>query len=228
MENTRGAIVRWGLLFGGIMALLGSADAIVTILLEGSLAGDLSTVRAFTTVTLASSLVSCGLNVVYLALFFVAGILTARRTGKVGAGALAGLLAGGLGKLITGTVTVTLLFLSRALFPTSRAGGIPIVPAAGTAQIVITAIGGLVIWCGLGAGLGALGALVGQSQFRTAHPELAQPRPYASAPYPPGPYPGYPPVPPMGAYPPPPSGAYPPPPGTYPPPSSFSPSQPGQ
>jgi hypothetical protein len=234
MENTRGAIVRWGLLFGGIMALLGSTAAIVTILLEGSLASDPSSVRAFTAVTLVSGLVSCGLNVVYLALFFVAGILTARRTGNVRSGALAGLLAGGLGGLINGAVAVTLLFLSPALFPSGSTLGIPIAPAAThiPVWIVITAIVGLVIWCGVGAGLGALGALVGQSQFRAAHPELAQPRPYPSAPYPGN----YPPTPPMGAYPPPPPGVYapspgtypPPPPGAYPPPSPLPPPQPGQ
>src|SRR6185437_4655390 len=114
---------------------------------------------------------------------------------------LAGLLAGGVGALIASAVSVTLLII----FPTtlsSLSSTSSLSPDTSTIAIVsgiVSAIFGIAIWCGLGAGLAALGGLIGQNQFRTAHPELAQPYAYA-------PYPGYPPAPPVGAYPPPPPG----------------------
>jgi hypothetical protein len=193
MENTRNAVVRWGVLFGLIMALLGSAASIGARLLTGSLIS--SGPLALRNVTLAALLTGCALDLVYLALFFVAGILTARQTGSVGSGALAGLFAGGVGALLSGVVSVTL----AVVFPRTFSDYVEIqtTVTAALASIVIGSVVGLVIWSGLGAGLGALGALIGQSQFRAAHPELAQPRPY----------PGYPPAPPLGAYPPPPPGA---------------------
>ncbi len=173
--------------------------------------------------------------------------MAARESGSVGAASLAGLLAGGVGALVNSAVSMILLFV----FPTTLSS----LSTTSTldsdtgaffiAGFVIGAIFSLVIWGGLGAGLGALGGLIGQNQFRAAHPELVQPYPYAYAPYS-----GYPPAPPMGAYPPPP-GAYPPPPGvlppppatpypptppaerppvsgTYPPSDAYPPSQPGQ
>jgi hypothetical protein len=217
MENKQSAVMRWGLTFGLIMAALGSANDIGSRLLEGSLiSGETTPEQVLPTAGIAL-LIACGLFLVYLALFFVAGIMTARQSGSVGAASLAGLLAGGVGTLVSSVVSLIVTFV----FPTT------VTSIDGTSALdsdtsafyivgfVVGLIFGLVIWGGLGAGLGALGGLIGQNQFRAAHPELAQPYLYAYAPYP-----VYPPVPPMGAYPPPPPppGAYPPPPGAYPPP----------
>jgi hypothetical protein len=245
IENKRNSVFRWGLTFGLIMAALGATSTVVSRLLEGSINAETPPEQLLPTAGVAL-LVGCGLWLVYLALFFVAGIMTARQTGSVGAASLSGLLAGGVGALVNGVVSVIVTFVfPTSLSPTSTLDS----NAATTIAIVGGVIGlifGLLIWGGLGAGLGALGGLIGQNQFRAAHPELAQPYPYGYAPYP-----GYPPVPPMGAYPPPPPGAYPPPPGayppppgapyppappaeqppmsgTYPPPDAFPPSQPGQ
>jgi hypothetical protein len=220
MENKRSAVVRWGLTFGLIMALLGSASSVGTRLLDGSLIDGQTTPEQLLPTAGVALLIGCGLDLLYLAFFFVAGIMTARQVGSVGAASLAGLLAGGVGALVNSAVSVTLLFV----FPTtlSSLGGASALNSDTSDSFmvgvvigaVIGAIFGLLIWGGLGAGLAALGGLIGQSQFRAAHPELAQPAYYAYAPYP-----GYPPAPPVGAYPPPP-GAYPayPPPGSYPPP----------
>jgi hypothetical protein len=245
MENKRNAIVRWGLTFGLIMALLGSTLAVGSRLVEGSLISGQTTPEQLLPTAGVALLVGCGLDLVYLALFFVAGIMTARQSGSVGAASLAGLLAGGVGSLVNSAVSVTLLFV----FPTTLSSlGATSTLNSDTSDsfmvgvvisAVLGAIFGLLIWGGLGAGLGALGGLIGQNQFRAAHPELVQPYPYAYAPYP-----GYPAAPPMGAYLPPPPGAYPPPPGApyppappadqppqggaYPPPGSVPPSYPGQ
>ena len=257
MENKRNAVVRWGLTFGLIMAALGSTSAIVSRLLETSLISGQATPEQFLPAAGITLLATCGAYLVYLALFFVAGIMTARQSGSVGAASLAGLLAGGVGALVNSVVSLILLFV----FPTTlNSLGSTSTLSSDTSAFyivgfVIGLIFGLLIWGGLGAGLGALGGLIGQNQFRAAHPELAQAPYYAYAPYAgyPG-YPGYPPAPPFGAYPPPPPGAYPayppayppyapPPPAPYPPvppveqppqagtsspPDAFPPSQPGQ
>jgi hypothetical protein len=218
MENRQSAVMRWGLTFGLIMAALGSANDIGSRLLEGSLiSGETTPEQVLPTAGIAL-LIACGLFLVYLALFFVAGIMTARQSGSVGAASLAGLLAGGVGTLVNSVVSLIVTFV----FPTTVTSiGGPSGLDSNTSAFyivgfVVGLIFGLVIWGGLGAGLGALGGLIGQNQFRAAHPELAQPYPYAYAPYP-----VYPPVPPMGAYPPPPPPpeAYPPPPEAYPPPT---------
>ena len=247
MENKRNAVVRWGLTFGLIMAFLGATLAIGSRLLEGSLIDGQTTPGQFLPAAGIALLASCGAYLVYLALFFVAGIMAARQSGSVGAASLAGLLAGGVGALVNSVVSLIVLFV----FPTT------VNPLGSTSALnsdtsafyivgfVVGLIFGLLIWGGLGAGLGALGGLIGQSQFRAAHPELVQQYGYA-------PYPGYPPAPPVGAYPPPPGAypaypaypPYPPPPGTpyppapnteqppqsgaYPPPDAYPPSQPGQ
>ncbi|HEY7092725.1 MAG TPA: hypothetical protein VH393_06075 [Ktedonobacterales bacterium] len=255
MENKRNAVVRWGLTFGLIMATLGSVSAVGSRLLEGSLISGETTPEQFLPTAGVALLIGCGLDLVYLALFFVAGIMTARQSGSVGAASLSGLLAGGVGALVNGAISVILLFvLPSTLSPLGTTSALNSDTSDSAVMIgvvvgaVIGLIFGLLIWGGLGAGLGALGGLIGQNQFRSAHPELAQPYPYAYAPYA-----GYPPAPPMGAYPPPPPppGAYPPPPeayppppgasyppappaeqppvsGTYPSPDAFPPSQPGQ
>jgi hypothetical protein len=222
MENTRNAVVRWGLTFGLIMALLGSTLSVGARLLTGSLSSGQTPPDQVLPTAWVALLAGCGLDLVYLALFFVAGIMTARQTGRVGAASLAGLLAGGVGALVNATVSVIQLFVFPTTLSSLGATG-ALNPDTSDSLMVSVIIGaviggvfGLLIWGGLGAGLGALGGLIGQNQFRAAHPELAQP--YAYAPYPGYPPAGYPPAPPMGAHPPPPPGAYPPPPGAYPPP----------
>ena len=254
MENKRNAVVRWGLTFGLIMAFLGATLAVGSRLLEGSLIDGQTTPGQFLPAAGIALLIGCGLDLVYLALFFVAGIMAARQSGSVGAASLAGLLAGGVGALVNSVASLIVTFV----FPTTLTSlGASSTLTSDTSAFyivgfVVGLIFGLLIWGGLGAGLGALGGLIGQNQFRAAHPELAQPGYYAPAPYA-GYPPGYPPAPPMGAYPPPP-GAYPaypayppypppPPAAPYPPvpsveqppqgetsspPDTYPPSQPGQ
>jgi hypothetical protein len=141
MANRQSAVVRWGLLFGGIMALLAAITSVGTILLEGSIAsGSPFSGLSAPSVGLAAAVVGCGLDLVYLALFFVAGIMTARQSGSVGAASLAGLLAGGFGALVNGVVTVTLTLLSPVLFKTSAIGGIGGAPDPETPTIVLVGV----------------------------------------------------------------------------------------
>ncbi len=178
MENKRNAVVRWGLTFGLIMAALGAASAVGSRLLEGSLINGEATPEQFLPTAGVALLIGCGLYLVYLALFFVAGIMAARQSGSVGAASLAGLLAGGVGALVSSVVSliVTFVFPSTlsSLGATSTLGsdaGDPFIVGF-IIGVIISAIFGLLIWGGLAAGLGALGGLIGQNQFRAAHPEL--------------------------------------------------------
>jgi hypothetical protein len=244
MENKQSAVVRWGLTFGLIMAALGSASAFGSRLLQETLISGQTTPEQVAPTAGIALLVGCGLDLVYLALFFVAGIMAARQSGSVGAASLAGLLAGGVGALINSVASLIMTFVFPNTLATSTT--VNVLNTNSSAYLivgfVVGLLFGLVLWGALGAGLGALGGLIGQSQFRASHPELAQPYPYAYAPYP-----GYLPAPPVGAYPPPPPGVLPPPPSgpyppyppappaeqppqgeTYTPPSRFPPSQPGQ
>src|SRR5262245_51119506 len=95
------------------MALLGSAASVGSrlLLLSSVFSGGLP---ALEQAGVISRVIGWGLNLVYLALLFVAGILTARRTGGVGWGALAGLLAGGVGALVNGVVALLVPYVVPA------------------------------------------------------------------------------------------------------------------
>lgn len=202
--------VRNGFLFGIIIAVLGIINSVVSYFTTPT-SSSATTPNAF-------GLLGCLFFLVYLALFFVAGMMTARQTGTVGSGAITGLIAGLVGGVVSGIVGVVVVVIRP-----------PVVDTAGTnltqselqTAIIIGAIVGVVlvllVEAGLGAGLGALGALVGRGQYQTQHPAAA----YQDSMYQGIQQPGYPPQP---GYPAP--GAYPPPPAApgYPP----QPGQPGQ
>jgi len=214
MPNTRSVIVRYGLIFGGILALIGTADAVTSHLLLPQLFAGVSTTDPGQPSPLlgilgVAALVGCAIFLVTLGIFFLAGIFTARQTGTISSGVFAGMLAGGTGPLVGGVVGIVL----NQLYPIGAAvASNPYAPTPDSSLALVTGIiggiFGVAFDVGLGAGLGALGALIGRNQFQKVHPELAQ----AGAVY--SPYPAYPGAPPMGAYPPP--GAFPPPPGAYP------------
>lgn len=214
--------VRWGLIFGGVMALLSAMIGI----------GRVSTANQ-NTVNNGFALLECLYLIVTLVVLFVTGILASKQTGKVATGTIAGLIAGVIGGVVLGVFVV--IYVSTADLTNFQAqlaqNGSTLDPrtAAITGGVVLAVV--LVLFLsGLGAGLGALGGLIGRSQA-PAHLR------YAGMPFPPGAYPGYPPAPgaygpPMG-YPPagyPPAGYPPagyPQPGQYPPPGAYPPPPPG-
>jgi len=194
--------MRNGLMFGAILGAINVGGVIVQWLTGGY--NTTSQVNGgFTSVTFADTgvpaIVSCVNFLVALALPFIAGMLAARRTGRVGDGSLAGLVTGAAGALFGGvaSVVVILTLVAPSLQPPE---GSVFTPSQLQDILIGGAIfglvGGLLLDSGLGAGLGALGGLVGRSSYEKANPPAYQPPFYPYAPGQPGAYyPGYSPAP---------------------------------
>lgn len=224
MESQRNPAVKWGLIFGGLLILLGLINYGIEYA-TGALNVPV-TRGAIGRLNLGASLAqSCIVFLVVVGLYFLAGMMTARENGRVGSGSIAGLIAGALYGVVAATVAV-ITVQTRGL----QGAGASINPTTAHSILIVVSIVVVVLAiafeCGIGAGIGALGGLVGRNQYDRTHP--AQPMvgslytPMAPPPgYPPSGYPpsGYPPAPgyPPSGYPPAP-GAYPPPPAAYPPP----------
>jgi hypothetical protein len=139
---------------------------------------------------------------VWLIGFFLIGLATSRHTGRVGTGALVGLVTGLISSLIAVLfgiiqITITAPQITQAIhnaqqqdqsIPSSTLRAIAIV------GIVIGLIVTVAIELGLGAGIGALGGLVGQRQAPpVAATPVAEtlwtppPSPHPQHPQPPGP-----------------------------------------
>ena len=233
--------IRLSLLFG---VSAGFLDSLGNIFLAAHLHVSDSTQAALSIVGL----------VTIFAVPFVSGLMSSRETGMVRSGTLAGLLTGLVGSLTDGTIYVVALAIDPNAFTQAVTQGLGIsVPSSLQGQLNQFAMGsalegvccGAVVWMAIGAGLGALGGLIGN-----ALPQDTGEEAYPASPYegmaPPAGYPGYysspeldpdrpPPqyMPGGGAYGPPPApwppGGYEPPrPGTNgPPPVGYSPPPPG-
>lgn len=192
------AAVRWGLIFGGVITLVDLLSLAVGYVAAG--------------VPFRSLLAT----IINLALLLVAGMFAARQTGKVGSGAIAGLIAGALGSLINAIASAVIIFLTVA----------PIVPAGTNLTqsqydsfyrigVIIGVALFILVYLGLGAGIGAIGGLIGRGQYKPpftapapgyggygapsgayGYPPQQQPGGYPSAP-PQNPYPQYPQQPPQ-------------------------------
>lgn len=152
---------RLGLLMGAILGLL-SLPTIAFVALRGGYA-------------LNGGVLLLIFLVVAFALCFVAGLLAARRTGRVGSGAVAGLIAGAVAAFIAiclGTVILLLLapYMDLNTLRAARAAGDAIGRArrAGPLVGVIRLALGGVILTAVGVVAGALGALVGRIGARPA------------------------------------------------------------
>lgn len=223
MDRQGNPAVKWGLIFGGALILV----AIINFAIEyatGALNTATSTTSLATPRLGATLAQGCVVFLIEVALYFLAGMLTARVNGRIGSAAIAGVIAGAMAGVAGAIIAVfTLANRASAVMPPN----VNMTPEAYHSFVVtigiIGAVFGLLIAIGIGAGIAALGGLVGRSQFAQAHPPQPMLESYYSpvAPPPPG-YPahpqGYPPTP--GAYPP--SGA----PGAYPPP--YPPQYPSQ
>ncbi len=197
--RTGNPAIRNGLIFGIIIAVLGVGNTALSYATRDTTAAGLG-------------LVGILAFIIDLALFFVAGMMTARATGTVGSGAVSGLVAGLIGGLIGGIVAVIFLLTNPLPISSINSAGSGLSESDLRNIVIVGGIIGLVLGllldAGLGAGLGALGALVGRGQYQSAHPAAA----YQESMYQGMPQPGYPAQP--GAYPPPPPApGYPPQPG---------------
>lgn len=233
--SASGLIWRNGLIFGGIYALVsiistliewltGSLTGIVNIL-NSAASGNQPTNILSTLLPLA--IAGCVGFLIALTLQFVSGMMTARKTGGVGSAALTGLVTGAFGSLIGGGVGLVMDFLVVIPALVSLASSLGQNPAqyqqSQTVSDIVGAIFSVVVYAGIGAGLGALGGLVGRNSYQQAHPAPS----YEQSFYQPGAYPPAPGYPlPQGQYAPPPG--YPPAPGQQPPaqPGNYPPPQP--
>jgi hypothetical protein len=224
--------VRWGVIFGAVAAALGIIGGVIyAATVDGLTIGSTGALSG-------TNLASCLFFLVDLALYFLAGMLTARQTGTVGSAAVSGLIVGAIGGLIGGIANAAVVLTHPNLL-TSVVG----VPPNGIdvhSLEVVASIFGVVLrtafFGGLGAGLGALGGLAGRGNapqqqamagFYGPPPGMYPlPGSYPPPGYAPPPgYPAQPMYPPPPGYPPPPM--YPPPPGyppqpAYPPPGGYS------
>lgn len=119
----------------------------------------------------------------------LAGLLAARRTGRVSTGTLAGLWAGFIGTLIAfAVIAIALETVHHADFIRGVMSNPRVNPqnAEQTGWLGLAIIGGIlvIVGIGLGAGLGALGGLIG----KTVSPLVQRPYPpapvYLQTPYP--------------------------------------------
>ncbi len=216
--------IRWGVIFGVIIGIIGIVDNVIIRAAFGSVlsSGNQQQLVNASGGLLALSCVPC---LLYLALLFVSGIFPARDSGRVSQGAIGGLIAGVVGEIISGIVGLILDAINPMTIPSSAGTTSTISPVGlGAVGLIIA----LVILGALGAGLGALGGLVGKNQYRGPVAGY-QPSMYQGL----GQQPGYPPPP---GYPQQPQGYPPPPqqpqypqqpqnPGTYPPPPPEPPQQ---
>jgi hypothetical protein len=235
--------VRNGLIFGAILAAVNILSVIIQWV-TGSYQSAAQAASSNTAAVSGTSFLGCLTFLIALALAFIAGMNTVRVTGRVGTGAIAGLITGVVGELVGGILGVILVIALVTPQLTLPAGS-NLTVGQMHAVIIGTAIAalilGLIIDGGIGAGLGAIGGLLGKSSYRgpeqsyqeTYYPggagQMGYPPPGGYVPPQAGDYPqpeAYPP--PSAGLPPSPGGSYPPlpQPGAYPPPQTPLPSAP--
>jgi hypothetical protein len=152
-QVTRGhPAVKWGLVGGGGVAVVYVLQSVVTLFEVGGRFASLWGYLAF---------------LIYLALYFGAGMLAARDTANVTAGAIAGLVAGSVGTAVGGLISI--LVIAGNLGTYAEANGLTragFQPAAILVLAVIFLAIAVVRAAGFGAGLGALGGMVGRARHR--------------------------------------------------------------
>ncbi|MDE3229712.1 MAG: hypothetical protein KGO05_07505 [Chloroflexota bacterium] len=114
-------------------------------------------------------MLNCVVFLAMLGLTFVAGWQTAKRKGTAASGSIAGLIAGVIGELVGGgmTIAVILLFVSPQLrMPTNSYLTLPQAQALLIGATIFGVVVGVLLAAGCGAGMGALGGLVGANTYR--------------------------------------------------------------
>jgi hypothetical protein len=176
---------RYGLIFGIIQTVIALITALVTSLTDPlKLNAGLS--LGLGSLIFLTSLVA----------YFIAGTFASRQTGKVSTGTISGLWTGVFYGVLGCIITVVLFLTIQypKLVNQYNTVGYPANATASEFQLglVIAGVGlpilGLFLAIGIGAGIGALGGLLGRSQAR----KNAPPQPYPAQPYPAHPYQGQP------------------------------------
>lgn len=200
-QKTGHPALRNGLIFGAILGALGLGNTLIQWAAGAyHLAGTFDRGTGFSSVSInntgGTSFLGCVVFLAMLALTFIAGMLAARGTHRVGSGAIAGLLTGVFGGLISGVgsiVVMAVVVVPSLEIPANVALEPAQVGTLVVAAIIFAAILMLLVDTGIGAGMGALGGLLGAKNRHEALPP-------APPSYTPG-YPGYPAYPGMPAQP---------------------------
>jgi hypothetical protein len=147
IERVRGsAVLRWGLLLGGIGGLAAIGQALQPFVALSAGVDRAATYSAF---------------LIYLALYFAAGVLTVRAGRPVSLGAIAGLLVAVVSQALGGLVLVGIVLAAPLAYARSIGQE---AYAKDPGALALTAVMGLVIallvYGTFGAAMGALGGLV--------------------------------------------------------------------
>ena len=215
-QQSGNPVVRQGLIYGGLIILVSIIQYVIQFAVGGP--------GAFTGQSNSGGVPGLGfiVFVINLVLLFLAGMYTARQNGKVGSATLAGLIAGVVGGIF-GAVIVVIILSVIPIPTTTTSNGVQLTRSLLIVGGVIAAIFIVLLDAGLGAGIGAIGGLVGRGNYQSRNPApsyqesmyqgIQQPGTYPppNAYAPPGSYA------PPGGYQQPQPGAYPPPPQQYPP-----------
>lgn len=173
MERQGNPAVRWGLIFGGLLLIVGLINLAIQFAM-GSLDPNAATAIAAQPGRIGPLLgLGCLFFLIEGSLFFLAGMFTARENGRVGSAAIAGLIAGVVYAIIGAIVEVlTLNGRFSQMLPNVSAARLQSIFIV-VAIIVVILI--FVFSGGIGAGIAALGGLVGRSQYERTHiPPLMQ------------------------------------------------------
>jgi hypothetical protein len=153
--------LRWGLTFGVIAGLVSVGQFALPYAAPG---------------TAAASIAGAAVFIVLLGLYFVAGILAGRRAGSTSSGGLAGLLAGVVATIIGGAVTILIVAVAPHTY--AQAAGLGHLATPRRVLVALAFAGmlrGLLVQGSCGAGLGALGGLIGASRPHTLPPSEQRP-----------------------------------------------------
>lgn len=155
--------VRQGLIYGGFIILVSIIQNAIQFAVGGA--------DAFTGQSSNRGVPGLGfiVFVVNLALLFLAGMFTARQNGKVGSATIAGLIAGVIGGIVSAIVVVIVLSLIK-IPTTTTSSGVQITRGALIVGGVIAAVFLLLLYAGLGAGVGAIGGLIGRGAYQSRNP----------------------------------------------------------
>jgi len=154
--------MRWGLLFGIVIAILGAIQ-------EGLSADVLRAAQGpSTAVSTGAALEGVGvliIDVSFLLLLGLTGLLTSRETGTVGSGAFAGAIAAVIGGLVATVVSLALFRSTLSTLPINfnaldERGQHAVIGAVILSGMCSTFIYGLI-----GAGVAAIGGLIGRAFY---------------------------------------------------------------
>lgn len=177
--------LRNGLIFGAILGLLGFGNTLMQWVAGAYHLTNTGISSISINDTGGASFLGCFVFLAMLALTFVAGMLTAQGTRRVGSGAVAGLLTGVFGGLIGGIgsiVAMAVVVTPNLAMPPEASLTPSQIEVLVVAVVIFVSILVLLVEIGVGAGMGALGGLIGARGYH-------QPLPPAPQSYIPG-YPG--------------------------------------